>query len=321
MIKKFRDIEKNLDVMRQTGIPVGDATGFKSLDEIFTIKQGSFTFVLAAPHHGKSELCFELAFNQAVEFGKKSLIYSPETGSVEDIYAEFIHKYTGKPFFKSLPGSVDDKEYYAALGFIDEMFSVVDSDDQAFSFQELTKMVTDEEIIISDPYNELKHDMSAYGSRQDLYIEDLMGEIRRYCKKNKKHCIQTLHPASQQLITVDGISYYPMPLARGAAGGQALLRKAMTWINMWRPPQGLNNPLGMPYLENEVLIMVEKAKPKGVAKRGQISLYFDWKRNRYYEKIDNENKYAFDHKAPKANSIAIQPNINFDASVRDDSPF
>ena len=111
MIKKFEHIEKSLNEMRNSGNPKGENTGFKSLDEIFTLKQGSYTFVLAAPHHGKSEFCFELLFNQAEKFGKRSVVYSPETGSIEDIYAEFIHKFTGKPFYKSNPGAVEDKEF------------------------------------------------------------------------------------------------------------------------------------------------------------------------------------------------------------------
>ena len=101
MIKKYKDINKSLDDLRVNGNPSGDYTGFSNLDEYFTLKQGSYTFILASPHHGKSELCFEIAFNQAQKYGKKTLIYSPETGSVEDIYAEFIHKYIGKPFYAS----------------------------------------------------------------------------------------------------------------------------------------------------------------------------------------------------------------------------
>ena len=130
--------------MRNTGNPKGELTGFSDLDKLYTIKQGSFTFILAAPHHGKSEFAFELAFNQASKYNKKSLIYSPETGSVEDIYAEFIHKYTGRPFYKSIPGSVDDREYYQAINYIDEMFNVVDSDDKSYSIPEIMKLVTDE---------------------------------------------------------------------------------------------------------------------------------------------------------------------------------
>jgi len=314
MIKKFSDIEASLNDMRKIGNPNGDLTGFDALDAIYSIKQGSYTFILAAPHHGKSEFSFELIFNQAYKYGKKTLVYSPETGSVEDIYAEFIHKYTGKQFYKSMSNSASDTEYYNAISYIDEMFTIVDSDDKSYSFDDLTHLVTDEQIILCDPYNEMRHDMSKYGARQDLYIEDLCGEIRRYCKKNKKHCILTLHPSSQQVIEdkKNNIRYYPMPMAREAAGGQALFRKAMTWINLWRPPVALFDEHGQPYKDNQVLISVEKAKPKGVATRGITSLYFDWKKNRYYEEISANNSYAFEHDKPKQKiNSNINPNLDF----------
>lgn len=318
MIKKYEAIKSDLSAMRDKGNPRGQDTGFECLDRLFSLKQGSFTFILAAPHHGKSEFSFELIFNQAYQYGKKSLVYSPETGNVEDIYAEFIHKFTGKPFYKSIPGHASDTEVMSAIHWIDEMFSIVDSDERSYSFNDLTKLVRDEEIILSDPYNELRHDMSKYGGRQDLYIEDLCGEIRRYCKKNKKHVIQTLHPANQQKIdsknttSKQKITFYPMPTAREAAGGQALLRKAMTWINLWRPPVGLCDEHGMPYLDNEVLVQIEKAKPKGVATRGITNLYFDWKKNRYFEIIGGENLYSFEHLKLNIKHEIITPNTNFD---------
>jgi hypothetical protein len=164
------------------------------------VKEGSYTFILAPPYHGKSEFAFEIAFAQAEKYGKKTLIYSPETGSTEDIYAEFVHKYTGRPFYKSIPGSVDDKQFYNAVNYIDEMFSIVDSDEKAYGFNDLINLVRDEKIILTDPYNELKHDMVQYANRQDLYIEDFCGDLRRYCKKHKKHWLLTLHPANQQIM-------------------------------------------------------------------------------------------------------------------------
>lgn len=338
MIKKYKDIEKRLGDMRVTGTLKGDTTGFRTLDKIFTVKLGTYVFIQAAPHHGKSELTFEVAFNQALKFGRKSLIYSPETGSVEDIYAEFIHKLTGKPFHKNIPGSITTEEYYGAVQWIDEMFSIVDSDVKAYSFQELTEMVTDEEIIIAEPYNELHHDMKEFGSRQDLYIEWLIGEVRRYCKNKMKYMIITLHPANQTKekvrINKQVIWYYPMPEARGAAGGQALLRKAMTWINMWRPPLGFKDQHGIPYAENEVLISVEKAKPKGVATKGIISLFFDWRRNRYFEKLFGKPYYAFEHeKLPEsinqmeeplpaqAEMFAVDEEDKITVEIDEDSPF
>ena len=320
MIKKYKHIQASLDDLREVGVPRGEDTGFKALDSIYSLKQGSYTFILAPPHHGKSEFCYELVINQAIKYGKKSLIYSPETGSVEDIYSELIHKLTGKPFYKSISGHVEDRKYYEAINYIDEMFSIVDGDERGYSFKDLTNLVTDEKIIMSDPYNELIHDMTEYGTRQDLYIENLCSEIRRYCKKNKMHCLQTLHPAHQQIVVEKGgLRYFPMPMAREAAGGQALFRKAMTWINLWRPPVGMNDENGQPYAENQVLVHVEKAKPKGVAIKGTISLFFDWKKNRYYENGIYRENYAFDHEneVPRkdAREPLAMPRINEDEII------
>lgn len=318
MIKKYNDISEKLDKLRDKGTPKGDVTGFSTLDSLFTIKQGSFTFILGAPHQGKSELAFELCFNQAQRFHKKCLINSSETGSVEEIYAEFIHKYTGKSIYKTDPLCCKDKEYYAAINWIDEYFSIVDSEESAYSFEELFEMCTDEKILLADPYNEIKHDMTGFNGRQDLYIEELMSEVRRFNKKNNKHTIITLHPASQSLkeekVGNLTVRYYPMPMAREAAGGQALFRKAMTWINIWRPAAGLKDTSGKNYEGNEVIYMVEKAKPKGVATKGVGSLFFDTHRNRFYENIGNLSCYAFQHENINTDSFEAK---DFTQTVKD----
>lgn len=317
MFKSLEDIQKGLDRIRDEGHPKGQLTGFSCFDEHYSIKQGAFTIILAEPHHGKSEFGFEICLNQNRKYGKKSLIYSPETGTVEDIYAELIHKHTGRPVHKSLPNHLDDKEYFSAFNHVHHNFRVVNSDEKSFTYEEIMKTCTDEELIFVDPNNEVKQDfMAAYGSRQDLYIEDISGEIRRWCRKTTKHMIITMHPATQQLVTnKDGKSYYPMPKARQAAGGQAWFRKAMGWINLWRPPVGLNDENGMPYAENELIVNIEKAKPKGVGKRGQFRMFFDWKANRYYELINGQEMYAFGH---EDNKSYLQPSINF--YERDEEP-
>ncbi len=69
----------------------------------------------------------------------------------------------------------------------------------------------------------------------------------------------------------------------------------MTWINIWRPSKNAKDDYGQPYKENEVLLVVEKAKPKGVSFKGQTSLFFDFQKNRYYEDINFGQYYAFKH--------------------------
>lgn len=315
--KRQNQIREELEHLRDTGTPKGENTGFACIDEIYTIKQGAYTCILAEPHHGKSEFGFELCLNQNRKYGKKTLVYSPETGSVAEIKAELIHKFTRKPVLKSLPNHLTDLEFYKALTHIDHFFNIIDSDEKAFTYDEIMKACTDEQLIFVDPNNEVKQDFgSKYGGRQDLYIEDLAGDIRRWCRKNNKHMIITMHPAIQQIVPQkkNEPAYYPMPKARQAAGGQAWFRKAMGWINLWRPPAFLNDENGMPYPDNTLIGMVEKAKPKGIGRRGQFQLYFDWKQNRYYEQYEMETCYAFDHEGKPS---TMNPSEYFN----DENPF
>lgn len=309
MIKRLKDVNEELETLRSTAKRKGELTGFNCLDEIYSIKDGSYTFVLGSPTHGKSEFIFELLLNQARK-GKRSLIYSPETGNVAEIIAELVHKITGKSAYLTEQYHCSETEYYKATAFIDWHFLIVDSEEKAYSISELFQMVDQYEIIhpdepeinyiMAEPYNEIKHDMAKFGTRQDLYIEEFVGDIRRYCKKKKKHAFISLHPTSQHLIVDQGISYYPKPLPREAAGGQALFRKAMCWLTVWRPPVGLESN-GRLYVDNEAIITVDKAKPKGVAMKGDCTLHWDFKRNRYFEEFESAPHYAFDHEITFSN--------------------
>jgi hypothetical protein len=324
MIKKLSDVRDEIDAIVARKDQRGELTGFQGLDKIYTVKQGSFTCFLAAPGHGKSELIFEICINQSLKYGKRHLIYSPETGSVAEIMLELAHKYLQKPVVNTsyFDYAASHKDVAAALDWVNHHFIIEDGDENANSFQQLTEDLLKEEkdskipihTLMAEPYNELLHDMQGYGTRQDLYIEGFMSDVRRFSKKNNKHVFLSFHPGVQSMVTTKDkkYSYYPMPKAREAAGGQAALRKAMTWINLWRPPVNLKNEKGEHYKENEVIVVVEKAKPKGVSFRGQTSLFFDFKKNRYYEEIARDNYYAFQHeKIPAQVTTSYQAGDEF----------
>lgn len=330
MIKSIMDCLPEIEKLRESGIVKGEETGFRCLDEIYSVKQGTYTIIYSEPTHGKSELTFEICFNQAEKYGKRSLICSPETGTNSEIIAELIHKRTGKQIYKTELYHLDDIEFFKALEWLSNYFIVVDTDEKAYSVDDLFEIADQWEkehlgmsidIIVGEPYNELDHSkMADFGSRQDLYIEDLMGGIRRKCRKKNRvnrfrHFILTIHPSgSATPVTKDGITFYPKPLPRQAAGGQALYRKAMTWITLWRPPTGYKNEYGQSCKDNEVHVFVDKAKPKGVSFRGMCKLFFDWKRNRYYEDAWGTNFYAFEQPkmsfVPENKDNVIQFEVN-----------
>lgn len=330
MIKRISDLRLSIEKLRETGIQRGDDTGFKCFDELYSVKKGTFTIILGAPTHGKSEIIFEILLNQAEKFGKKSIILSPETGNAEEITMELIHKHLRKSAYKTNMHSCDDKDFYAALNWVDHHFVIADDDEKSYSFDDLSKQILKFEkdndvkfdIVMAEPWNELDHKLSLAenSGRQDLSIEDELSYLRRFCKKEEKHTFLSFHPSYQELVKgKDGLdSFYAMPKAREAAGGQATLRKAFSWINIWRPPVGMLDKEGIPYAENELLVQIEKSKPKGVGKRGMCNLFFDWKSNRYYEFFDGNKSYAFDHeKLKEKTETAMQPSKSFEIKQTD----
>lgn len=326
MIRSIEDLKNEVDELRQTGVQRGDDTGFKCLDELYSVKEGSYSIFLGSPTHGKSEVIFEIMMTQALKYGHKGIILSPETGNPSQIVMELIHKYVRKSAYTTNGYSCTDLEYNSAYNWVAYNFAIADDEKTSYSFKELTDEVLKFETakrckfrnVMAEPWNELNHKIafSENSGRQDLAIEDELTQLRRFCDKYKKHAFLSFHPSFQTLVKDQqtGISYYEMPKAREAAGGQATLRKAFSWLNIWRPPVGVIDPTtGIPYRDNEVLIQVEKSKPKGVGKKGLCRLYFDWKRNRYYEDIDGLASFAFDHekKIPVYHQSALIPNAGF----------
>jgi DnaB-like helicase C terminal domain len=336
MIQSIMDRLPQVEKLRETGLVKGDKTGFRCLDELYSVKQGTYTIIYSEPTHGKSEFTFEICLNQAELKGKRSLICSPETGTVDEIIAELVHKVTGKQIYKTEIYHTDDGEFMKAMEWLSYLFIIVDTDEKSYSIPELFEIADRWEkdnpnetidIIVGEPYNELDHSLMSvnFGARQDLYIEDLMSKVRRACRKKNKmgkmrHFILTVHPsAAATPVVKDGVTTYPKPLPRQAAGGQALYRKAMTWITLWRPPQGYKNEHGQECKENEVHISIDKAKPKGVSFRGKCKLFFDWKKNRYYEDINFGMYYAFKHeeinKEEPIRKITIVPSVLFNSMI------
>lgn len=328
MIKSISQIQSSVENLREKGIQRGNDTGFKCLDALYSIKPGTFTIVQGSPTHGKSELIFELLINQADRFDKKSIILSPESGNAQEIAMELIHKYLLKSAYKTNQFSCSDAEFSKAFNWVSHYFAIADDEDKSYSFKQLKDEIsayekanqTKYENVMAEPWNELDHKLILQDNsgRQDLAIEDELTQLRRYCKNENKHTFLSFHPSSQSLTKdpLSGKSYYEMPKAREAAGGQATLRKAFSWINIWRPPAGLiDSSTGAPFEENELLVQIEKSKPKGVGMKGMTKLFFDWQKNRYYEKIDNLNMYAFHHEKQVMPEIptnnAITPNTNF----------
>jgi hypothetical protein len=297
LIYTANELRDSLTTLRHEGIKKGAWTGFNTLFDKYSVKRGSTTYLYAGAHQGKSQFGFELMMNLAQYSGWRWAIYSPETGSPTEVFAELMWVYLRKPFLVNDKVTATDEETEAALKFINTHFYIIDSGLQDLTIEgfytAVEKIEQDNFIKIDgclvDPFTEIKTDVSQ-GVRDDIAIGQILTKVRKHSADKDYHTIVTVHTKHQQAKYKNGVPYVDKPTMNDIAGGMQWSRKGMMVINVWRCPFGLEDGNGIPYEPNQVEITVVKAKPKIVGKLGSVTLYFDKLSNRYYELDEKGNK-------------------------------
>ncbi len=293
------------------------SSGLSSLDSIFMLKKGYPMFIGGAPYSGKTEFAFEVQMNTSILYGWKHFIYCGEGGNVEHIFAELLHKYLQKPYKYA-----DEKERFQAEYFVSEHF-IIANHDLDFSIKEFYEAVSEAEMEFNikfdttmfDPFNDIKEELERFGGREDKFLADVLKQVRISSKMNNRIDILVNHIADVRAITLqDGSRYLPAALANEWAGGRTWWRRAFTMLLVYRPPMCLKNSEGIPYAENETEIIIQKSKPKGIGKVGKASIFWDWKKNRYYNFKDNQLLYSCD----KVEEFSkLQPNKDFNQPINE----
>lgn len=295
MYKRLSDVNTEMNDIRQLKNVRGKSIGWDWELLPFTIKEGCTTYIGAAPASGKTELWFEFLINLSCIHGWNHVVFSPETGSAAEIYAELCYKYIGKPYTVG-NNSMTQAEQIRAEHFVNEHFVVVDPIDEDMTLQDFYKLVDEIErktemrihTTTIDPWNELTEEyIQSDLGREDKYLSRILGIARKNARKTNRHnCIinhvRDQAPVTRELFKGEPITYFPMPSARDFAGGQVWFRKGLSVLIPWRPPYGLKNSDMSICEENEVHLNVAKSKPKGVSKRGIYKMYLDVERYQYY---------------------------------------
>ena len=261
-------------------------TGISALNGLISIKKGYPWFVGGAPFSGKTEFVFEILVNTSKMYGWKHFIYCGEGGNIEHIFNELIHK-----FLEKLYKFADEKEKIYAEMFINEHFIIADHD-KDYTIDDFYDLVNKTEVELGikfsttmfDPFNDIEDESDKFGGRDDKFLAYALKKCRISSKLNDRVDILVNHIADVKATQdKDTGNWYMRPaLPNEWAGGRTWWRRAFTMILIYRPPEWLKNEDGKNYEPNETLVIIQKAKPKGVGKLGRASIYWDWKKNRYY---------------------------------------
>lgn len=280
------DVRDDFNELYKHGNPRGYYCGFPDFHNYFSLLPGRMTFINGAPDSGKTYFWFEILINLSEFHGLRHMIFSPEMGDAHQVFAELVGIYM-KSSFMSL--DKDDREYGSQ--FINDHFLIIDPQDNTFTVDEFLNQAELYEAkgnkkidtLTGDPFNEFTHTLSDDYNRQDLYIERILGNIRRKAKSTGRHICIITHPRDQQKDIFNSRSFYRAPTAREYAGGQAWYRKGFGMLCIWRPPEGYELDGGEVAKNNTTVVQIQKAKPRGMGKKGNCVFYLDMKTSRYYQ--------------------------------------
>lgn len=310
MFKRLSNVNGEMVDLRHKKNVRGKSVGWDWDLLPYTIKEGCTTYIGAAPASGKTELWFEFLINLSCVYGWNHVVFSPETGSAAEIYAELCYKYIGKPYTIG-DNAMTQGEQIRAEMFIDKHFIVVDPIDEDLTLQGYYDLVDEiertQEIQIHtttiDPWNELTEEyIQSDLGREDKYLSRILGIARKNARKTNRHnCIinhvRDQTPITKELFSGEQVTYFPPPSARDFAGGQVWFRKGLCVLIPWRPPYGLKDNDGSICEANEVHLKVAKSKPKGVSKNGTYKMFLDVERYQYYM-IDWKGNRVYANREP-----------------------
>lgn len=297
-MKYYRLTDKLKEIKKVAEIDNSDVvgTGLVALDGKIGFKKGYPVFIGGAPHSGKTEIGLEWLVNLSIMHKWKHFCYLGEGGSPEECFLELMHKYLGKKY-----KWMSESEKTQAEMFVNEHF-VIANDDLDFMIGGFFEAVAEAEKELGikfdttffDPFNDVEEEMAKFANREDKFLAYALKQIRISSKKNKRVDFVVNHVADVKAIQdFDTKKFYMRAaLANEWAGGRTWWRRAFLQVLIWRPPVFLKDETGRNYEANETIVVCQKSKPKGIGMLGAWSVFWDWKKNRYYSKVKGQDYYS-----------------------------
>lgn len=307
---------ESLNKLRSEGDRRGRLVHLPSMQDHVSFKDGYPIVIGADEHKGKTTMTFELVLSDVIKHDKNWFIFSPETGTTEETIIELIDAMgKGKRFHKNYQGkpshfAMSDQEYYSYLALIQSNIRILDpfewraklGNDVKKNMTNLFEIVEHEEKqigakfdgILIDPLNELDLDGGSIAEQ----MKNSLTELIWYGRKTKKiimlgNHLNELKTYLDTDIDKNKFAREVEPKTKDFQGGRQTGRKMYQVILLIRPSRqeidlgALAGDWACKHAQennyNLTIVKVDKSKPKGVGKVGKFPIFYDIKRNQYYE--------------------------------------
>ena len=310
----------------------GMYSGIEGLDDYWQPQRGKPHIIYGLPHSGKTEFAIEILINLTQTKGITVFLFTPETGSKEDIANFLIEKHIGKtPYQKNRDGSrnlyaAGDDEIKAGYEWLETYFHISDKEEYPnpteITLKDIYSMAEMEgsfDAILIDTFTHIhdEHDEPVH-----KFVNRLYSEMHRYDAEHMTMTWMVLHCGKTQTTYLsDGTPYVRPPHPTEAMGGQNWYRLADSWLQVYI------NKAESEFYEYETWLMVQKMRDRHCGKVGVVRVGWTPERGgRYYEYINDKqyfgNEYYYEKQSRESVSTVngIQPDAR-EAWEESDSPY
>jgi twinkle protein len=276
-VHSARDFFAELRQHYEHGRQPGKSTGWRSVDQHYTVLPGEWTLVTGIPGHGKSEWLDALTINLAQQHGWRFAVFSAENMPVSEHIAKLAEKFVGKPFDPGPTPRMNASDLDRAETFIGEhyKFLLPESPTPDALLTQCRQLVLTWGVngIILDPWNEIEHHFSDT-TIETKYISETLSTLRKFARSHDVHLWIVAHP--RMLQPRKDSDKEPVPTPYTIAGSAHWNNKADNIITVWRD-RGSDT--------NEVEIHVQKVRKKRVGHVGIATLHYDRVSGRYFDPL------------------------------------
>lgn len=281
----FAEVREHYEHGRRPGM----STGWKAVDEFYTVLPGEWSLVTGIPGHGKSEWLDALTVNLATAHGWRFAVYSAENMPVSEHIAKLMEKYIGKPFDRGRTERISPTELDRAETFIGQHYKFLLPDNPTpdtllTQCKQLVKVWGCNGIIL-DPWNEIEHHYSDQSS-ETKYISETLSVFRKFARSHDVHLWIVAHP--RMLQPRKDSDKEPLPTPYQIAGSAHWNNKADNIITVWRDRSSDTQ---------DVEIHLQKVRKKRVGQVGVATLTYDRVSGRYHDPMRDSygRQYTYSH--------------------------
>jgi twinkle protein len=264
-----------LDLYDSGGLPKGDSTGWRAVDEFYTVLPGQWTVVTGIPQSGKSEWLDAMLVNLAEKTKSwQFVVYSPENFPTATHVIKILEKRVRKPFGPGPTERMTKAEAEVGLLWVHDYFKWLTpeyaSPEYLLELAGLARTDFRKLGIVLDPWNTLDHERG--GMSETDYISTVLTRVTRTVRATNAHVWLVVHPAKIQKDRTTGKR--PTPTPYDISGSAHWYNKADNIVTVHRDQLDGGQ---------DVEIHVQKVRFKHVGHVGIATLKYDRITGRYFD--------------------------------------